>query len=34
MGFGFLKKKKKKTTSGNILNISEDVMDMNLDGSK
>lgn len=32
MGFGFFKKKKKKT-SGNILNISEDVMDMKLDGS-
>jgi len=33
MGFGFFKKKKQKKTSGNVLNISEDVMDMKLDGS-
>jgi len=31
MGFGFFKKKKKKTDD--ILGISDDVMDMKLDGS-
>ena len=33
MGFGFFKKKAKKKTADNVLDIGDDIMNMKLDGS-